>query len=297
MKGDQIKMPESLQGLTEVERALRVQANFIAYFRLFEGLPDVHFTETDDATWIVADFGAPGNHMLRAQFSEESADRRINEVISDVGELTSKIDWYVFPGSSPDDLGQRLAARGQAGGPDGSWDLIGEIGGPGGNWMIADLTTLSDAPTTPDGFHVERVINEVMLEQWRAVSAAGFGGGDLQVFSDAYARHGFGDDAIAIHYIGYLDNGYWGEQPVTSATLLVAGGSASIYNVSTPEDFRRRGFGGAITYAGMQEAKRRGYVDTWIWSSNQGKGVYGKLGYVPMDFGVREYQWKRTSAA
>ena len=286
-----------MKNLTERERAQRVQANLIAYFRLFEGLPDVHFTERDDVTWIVADFGAPGNHILRAQFTEESADRRIDEIIADVGKLANKIDWYVFPGSNPDDLGQRLAARGEAGGTDGTWGLIGEIGGPGGNWMIADLTTLGDAPTTPVGFHIERVSNEVMLEQWRAVSAAGFGGGDLQIFYDAYARHGFGEDAIVAHYIGYLDNGYRGEQPVTSATLLVAGGSASVYNVSTPEDFRRQGFGGAITHVCMLEAKRRGYTDTWIWSSDQGRGVYAKLGYVPVDFGMREYQWEREGAA
>ena len=285
-------MPDAMRHLADVERAGRVQANFIAYFRLFEGLPDVHFTETDDVTWIVADFGAPGNHILRAQFTEESVDRRIDEVISDVGELANAIDWYVFPGSSPHDLGQRLAARGQAGGPDGSWGLVGEIGGPGGNWMIADLTTLGHAPATPDGFHIEQVRNEAMLEQWCAVSAAGFGGGDLQVFYHAYARHGFGDEAIVAHYIGFLE-----DQPVTSSTLLVAGGSASVYNVSTPEDFRRQGFGGAITYVCMQEALRRGYQDAWIWSSDQGRGVYGRLGYVPVDFGVREYQWKREGTA
>ena len=284
-------MFDSLSSFEKLEAVRRVQANLIAYFRLFEGLPDVHFTETDDATWIVADFGAPGNHILRAQFSDESADRRIDEVISEVGQLANKIDWYVFPGSSPDDLGARLAGRGKAGGPDGTWGLIGEIGGPGGNWMIADLTTLGDVPATPDAFHIEQVRNAAMLEQWRAVSAAGFGAGDLHIFYDAYARHGFGEDPIVTHYIGFLD-----EQPVTSSTLLVAGGSASVYNVSTPQEYRRQGFGSAVTYICMQEALRRGYQDTWIWSSDQGKSVYSKLGYVPVDFGMREYQWTRERA-
>ncbi|HEX2759374.1 MAG TPA: GNAT family N-acetyltransferase, partial [Rhizomicrobium sp.] len=126
-----------------------------------------------------------------------------------------------------------------------------------------------------------------MLEAWKRISAEGFGG-DTQIYYDAYARHGFGPDAAALHYVGYL-----GEQPVTSSTLLLAGGIAGIFDVSTPPARRRQGFGGAITLAAMQEARRRGYDYAWIWSSAMGKSVYGKLGFVAADFGVREYRWRK----
>jgi ribosomal protein S18 acetylase RimI-like enzyme len=91
-----------------------------------------------------------------------------------------------------------------------------------------------------------------------------------------------------VNYIGYMD-----KQPVTSAILILGGGIASVYNVSTAEALRRRPFGSAITYAVLLEASKRGYKSAYVWSSRLGKGVYGKLGFVTSDFGIREYQWQR----
>jgi len=41
-----------------------------------------------------------------------------------------------------------------------------------------------------------------------------------EVFSDAYARHGYGPDAFSLHYIGYAD-----DAPVTSAIKGLGGQS------------------------------------------------------------------------
>jgi hypothetical protein len=264
-----------------------MQENLIAYFRLFAGLPGITFVE-EDVTWCVTAEGAPGNQALRTQLPGDAVDRRIDEIISQIGQYTDQIDWLVFPSCQPADLGQRLAVHGLEGGPEGAWMLVGKIGGPGGTWMLADLTSLSDAPSVADNFQIEYVRNPKMLEAWIQISSEGFGGGDYQNFYEAYARHGFGPEAFSLHYIGYLD-----DQPVTSSTLLLAGGIASIYDVSTPPALRRQGFGGAITWAMMQEAKKRGYQYAWIWSSPMGKGVYSKLGFVAADFGIREYQWQK----
>jgi hypothetical protein len=122
---------------------------------------------------------------------------------------------------------------------------------------------------------------------WRQISAAGFGA-DTQIYYDAYARQGFADDASSTQYIGYV-----GDQPVTSSTLLLAGGIASVYDVSTPPALRRQGYGGAITFAMLQAARARGYQYAWIWSSQMGESVYRNLGFVAADFGVREYRWRK----
>src|SRR5579872_6850019 len=90
----------------------------------------------------------------------------------------------------------------------------------------------SDAPgcrsTHPRGFHIERVRDDKRMAEWIRVSEAGFGS-ELGCFYDAYARHGYGPEAFSLHYIGYLE-----DTPVTSGTLLEAGGCASIYDLSTP---------------------------------------------------------------
>jgi GNAT superfamily N-acetyltransferase len=251
----------------------QMQENLIAYFRLFAHLPGARFVEAD-VTWFVNAGAEPGNHLLRTYIDGDSIDQRIDAIISQISQHTDHIDWLVFPGCRPTDLGKRLEARGMR-------------GGPGGIWMLADLASLTSAPTVPDGFHIEQVCDTTKLEVWKQISSEGFGG-DAQIYYDAYARHGFGPGAISLHYIGYL-----GDVPVTSSTLLVAGGIASVYDVSTPPALRRQGFGGAITFAMLQEAQRRGYRYAWIWSSQLGQSVYRKLGFVAADFGVREYQWRK----
>jgi GNAT superfamily N-acetyltransferase len=252
----------------------QMQENLIAYFRIFAGLPGAIFVE-EDVTWFVNAKDEPGNHILRTHISGDAIDRRIDEIIGQFSQYTDQIDWLVFPACQPADLGKRLEARGMQ-------------AGLGGTWMLADLNAATpSAPAVPSGFHIQHVTDTSMLEAWKQISTEGFGG-NAQIYYDAYARHGFGPDAVSLHYIGYL-----GDQPVTSSTLLVAGGIASVYDVSTPQAWRRQGFGGAITFAMLQEARQRGYDYAWIWSSPMGKSVYSRLGFAAADFGVREYRWRR----
>ncbi len=275
--------PHPLSDDTFVEQ---LQQNFIAYFRLFAGLPGITFTE-GEVTWI-ASRGLPGSLVLSTQLTGATADQQIDKTLRQIGQYTDAVDWFVFPGCQPIDLDRRLRAFGDAGGPSGEWMLYGNIGGPGGTWMWADLTTLSARPPVPDGFHIKRVTDQGLLDEWTEINARGFGSSNYSAFHAAYTRHGFGPSAQAVHFIGYL-----GDEAVTSATLLMAGGSASVYNVSTPTELRRQGFGGAITHAALRQAQNRGYRSTWIWSSPLGKSVYAKLGFVVTDFGIREYQWKK----
>ena len=278
----------SLLQFTDLTKVDQIQENFITYFRIFAGIVGTRYVETETGVWLVTEEGAPGTQVLKSTFPSEALDTHIDAVINEMGQYTAEIDWLVFPGCKPDNLGERLAARGLAGGPDGGWHLIGDIPSMAGNWMWADLTKLPPAPAVSARFRVVRVNDAAMLEVWRQASSAGFGGGEYHNFYQAYTRHGFAADALAHHYIGYL-----GDQPVTSATMLLAGGSASSYNISTPPQFRRQGFGGAITYVLLQEMRQRGYDWSWIWASGLGKSVYAKLGFIPTDFGIREYQWRR----
>jgi GNAT superfamily N-acetyltransferase len=261
--------------LSGTEKPRQIQENMIAYMRLFAGLPGV-ITYDAESFWMVSNKPAPGNNILRTHCDAERTEQWIDAILEEIGKYIDQIGWFVFPDDQPADLGKLLEARGMP-------------GGPGGNWLWTDLTSLGTYPPVPDSFRIEQVQNDAMLVEWIRVSEAGFGA-DVAIFYDAYARHGYGRDAFSLHYIGYLD-----DTPVTSGTLLDAGGGASIYDISTPPAFRGQGFGGAITHALMQEIRKRGYADTWIWSSNMAKSLYHKLGYVDADFGLREHSWQRRS--
>lgn len=253
----------------------RIQENMIAYMRLFAGLPGIT-VEDGETFWIVSHRSAPGNAILRARWGDGDTDARLDSLFAQISRHVDQIDWMVFPGDQPADLGQRLEARGMP-------------GGPAGNWLWADLTRMPDAPPmgVPAELRIERVSDDTMMAEWVRVSEAGFEA-ELACFYDAYARHGYGSDAFSRHYIGYL-----GKTPVTSGTLLDAGGCAALYDISTPREYRGRGFGSAITHRMMQEMRERGYTESWIWSSNMARHVYQTLGYVDVDFGIREHVWKK----
>jgi len=256
------------------EKPHQIQENLIAYMRLFAGLQGMMMRDTD-SFWFVSNKPAPGNCILKAHLQTDHPEEQIDMLFEQIGQHTNTINWFVFPCDLPSDLGKRLEARGMP-------------GGMGGNWLWADLKTLGTAPVVSPNFRIEQVRDDLMMAEWVRVSVAGFGSDDLACFYDAYARHGYGADAFSLHYIGYLD-----DTPVTSGTLLDAGGTAAIYDVSTPPAFRGHGFGGAITHALKVEIRKRGYVDTWIWSSNMAKSLYQKLGYADADFGLREHSWER----
>lgn len=266
-------MSSSRLDVSGTEKPRQIQENMMVYMRKFAGLPGIYLHD-EESFWLVSNKLAPGNYILRTRFEVSRTEERIDALLEQIGQYSDQIDWFVFPHDQPADLGKRLEARGMP-------------GGPGGNWMWTDLTSLSAGPSVPDNFRIEQVRDDQMLAEWVRVSEAGTGA-EMAMFYYAYARHGYGQDACSLHYTGYLD-----DVPVTAATLLDAGGCATIYDVSTPLAFRRQGFGGAITHALMQEIRNRGYADTWIWSSNMAKGVYQKLGYVEVDFGLREHSWHR----
>jgi GNAT superfamily N-acetyltransferase len=249
----------------------RMQANILAYFRMFAGLPGVTLVD-GDVFWTVSETAAPGDQVLGAWLDGPDVEARIDATLRDIGRHTDVIDWMVFPGCRPADLGERLAARGMP-------------SSPGGIWMHAALPAPPEGRAPPAGLRVELVRSPAELDVWRQVSTAGFES-DAGTHAAAYLRHGFGADAFSLHYIGFQ-----GDVPVTSATLLLAGAIAGLWDISTPPEQRGRGYGEAITRHMLCEAHARGYGDAWVWSSQMGRRVYERAGFVQGDFGVREYTW------
>lgn len=244
----------------------------LAYFRLFIGLPGI-ISHDGNPFWLITRRGEPGNYVLQTRFSERESNYRIDETLRQIGQYSDQLDWMVFPECQPADLGKRLEAREMT-------------GGPGGIWMLADSGSIA-IQTRPKHFRVALVQDSVMLDSWRDISAAGFAS-DISVHYEAYLRHGFTEQAISLHYLAYVQ-----DQPVSSGTLLLAGGIAGIWDVSTPAAMRGRGYASALSQAMLQVAYQRGYQHAWVWSSQMGQSVYARVGFVARDFGIREYSWIR----
>lgn len=264
-----------------IDLARRVQTNLIEYHRLFAPDPDVVFADEDIV--FIACPGLPGSKVLGTNLTSRT-DQRIARTLDEVGRRTTVIDWLVFPSCAPRDLGARLGSLAVNG-----WVITGEPGGPGGIWMLADPGSAPAPVPPPPGIRVRRVDGPSSLAQWEAINLEGFGSSEAGVLRKAFSPDGLPVDVRLILYVGFL-----GDTAVTSSALFMAGGIAGVYNVSTPARFRRRGFASAVTRAAMLDASL-GSSDVYLQSSPVGEGVYRRLGFSRVDFGIREYTFEKLS--
>ena len=79
-------------------------------------------------------------------------------------------------------------------------------------------------------------------------------------------------------------NAYADGEGASTATLIVSDDVAGIYNVATPEGFRRQGFGDAATRAAVNEGRARGCTIATLQSSAMGFGVYERMGFSTVGF-------------
>ncbi len=182
-----------------------IQANITAYKQLFIGLPQITLHETDDIIWCVNTLDVPENYVYKTRLTAENVDQRLGEILQQISQHTTHIDWPVYRTCTPANLEQKLLERGFT---------LSRL-----PWFLAELAAVPHSLPVAATFHSERVTDATQLALWRDLSAAGFEMDNAQIFYDAYSRHGFDADSQVQHYIGYL-----GAEPVTSATLLLAGG-------------------------------------------------------------------------
>ena len=128
-------------------------------------------------------------------------------------------------------------------------------------------------PAAADGLTVATATDTAAIEVFRDLAARGFGMpreiGD-RIVSDAIL-----DDPNLAAVLGTV-----GGEPVSCALVSVTGTTAGIYNVATPEEYRRRGYGAALTWAAIEEGARRGCDHTILQASEMGAPVYRAMGYV-----------------
>lgn len=68
-------------------------------------------------------------------------------------------------------------------------------------------------------------------------------------------------------------------EPVACASTYESMGVAGVFNVGTLPSHRGNGYGEAVTWAVMQQAKKRGCHTAVLQSSDMGLGVYQRMGF------------------
>jgi GNAT superfamily N-acetyltransferase len=211
---------------------------------------------------IVGEPVAFTNGIQGARLRPEEADRRIDEVVEILRVHGVPAMWWISPDDTPPDLGRRLEARGFRHDEDMPW-------------MACGLEEFTPVPTGPT-LQIHRVDGPEEQGRWLEAGRVGFGMGDAELHAMARLGDavGYGPDAPLQRFVGLVRG-----RPVATSGLMLGGGIAGVYSVSTAPRLRGRGIGAAMTSAAMLRARDLGYRVAMLGSAPKALPLYRRLGY------------------
>lgn len=133
-------------------------------------------------------------------------------------------------------------------------------------------STNLDAPRSPSEMRIATVVDDAMLGDFCAVAAAGYGFPEdisRSLFAPQFLR-----EAEVESYVGYVES-----VPVATSTLVFGGKVAGVHNVATHPDFRRRGYGEALTWRAIERGASAGCDLAALQSSEMGQPIYERMGF------------------
>ena len=236
-----------------------IEANLRVLWRSYSRLPGAELWDQPDLFWVATDVPFPPfNGVLRARLRPETIAPTITTTRQRFDRRHVPMLWLVGPGTRPSDLGTHLMAVG----------LTHLADDPG---MAIDLATLPTDLPLPAGFTSEVVDDLGTLHEW-----CGFT--DQVLVAEALFAWGqtlgFASDREVVHFLGRLDG-----RPVATATLVLGGQAAGLYNVMTVPDAQHRGIGALMSVRPLELARARGYRLGILQSSQQGHALYRRLGF------------------
>ncbi len=134
------------------------------------------------------------------------------------------------------------------------------------------LAPIPAIPAAPPELVIERVETERDRAAFIQTAAVGFGfpaEGGAAIFSPAFLAR---PEMEAL--LGRVDG-----KPVATSMLFRSGAIAGIYWVSALPDWRRRGYGEALTWAALAAGARAGCNVASLQASTMGRPVYERMGF------------------
>jgi ribosomal protein S18 acetylase RimI-like enzyme len=213
------------------------------------------------------------NVVCHARLSKNDALDRVCGALNWFAALGRPFSWWVGPADQPPDLGEMLLAAGLE---RAETELA----------MAIELEAIRERDLRPHGLQIHRVVTPAQLDDFARISAANWTPPDPHVlrFYEMAQPVLLTRESPLWLYVGYLDG-----LPVATAELTLGGGVAGLYNISTLEAFRRRGFGTALALQPLLDARAQDYSTAILQAAADGVSVYRRVGFEP--FGeITEYK-------
>ena len=136
--------------------------------------------------------------------------------------------------------------------------------------MVAAADDLAALPETD--LDIRRVADDAGLRHAVDLAAVGFGV-PKEVMAPVYSRAVASMPGLST-YVGYADGA-----PVCTAVGVVVRGNVGIFNVATPPEHRRRGYGAALTARAIRDGMEAGARLAALQASADGEPVYRRMGF------------------
>jgi GNAT superfamily N-acetyltransferase len=175
----------------------------------------------------------------------------------------AKVFWFIFETSKPATLQKTLVDRGFTEGQ--PYPIMG-----------LELNNLQEE-SDDRGLMIKPVTDEAELKTWRDILVAAWGSQYFDYFDYVYrteAKLGFSDELPFRKYIGYMD-----DVAVGTSFIILSGGAAGLYEVSTHPDYGRKGIGTLMSLHALKWARDQGYHVSVLNSSEVAVPVYKRMGY------------------
>ena len=279
---------------SDAELAAAVEENLFALFRAMATLPGSELVEGKQQSCHLA---FPSNPMYKGVWRTRLPPGEVDGVIDETvawfkARSAPFLFWWTGPGTTPDDLGKRLVARGFRSMEAQMEDMLPgmkftELGSPG---MVADLHHVNEAALAqaPSGFTIEEVRDEAALYDFKRVVIEGYEIPEGMAHGWVQAALGFGIGLTPWKmYLGKLNG-----EPVATHILFNGAGVVGVYGVATVPSARGKGIGGAITLKPLLEARQLGYRYAVLFSTEMGIHAYERIGFRDCGVRINRYLWR-----
>lgn len=279
---------------SEVELAAAVEENLFALFRTMAAtLPKSELVEGEKLSYHLT---FPSNPMFKGVWRTRLSAAEVDNIIDETldwfkARQAPFIFWWTGPGTTPSDLGERLAARGLLSIEAQTQELAPGLvsTGLGASAMVADLYHMNETVLTqvPPGFTIEEVRDEASLYNFKRVFLESYEASEraAQAWVEATLCLGFGCAPWQM-YLGRLNG-----EPVATNMLFNGGGVAGVYTVGTLPLARGQGIGGAITLKPLLAAREMGYRYAVLFASEMGIHAYERIGFRRCGIRLNRYLW------
>lgn len=241
-----------------------VETNVWAMQRDFARNPTTVLHDDPDLLW----FSTPGSNAWLNGASwcdlDADADARIAEVGEAATEAGASAQWITSPSCGPVDLGRRLEAAG--------WEAEVEPG--------MAVAVDAEFPPTPAGLVIGPVSSAAEVREWTDLFDASFeipARGDAHPWLGPWQHLALGADSPCRLFLGRVDG-----VAVSCSLAYLDEESVGLYGIGTPPQHRGKGYGSALTVAGIRWGAAGGAAVAVLQASPLGAPVYRSLGFRPV---------------